>query len=103
MGTIVHRSCKVLVYFGFAAINAASKHLRIKGLGWQDGMLTASIYLAKARRTETLRTSLVERWGGNDGQHYADSGGVGDLRCDRAGDPDLQDEKESSALITSEK
>jgi hypothetical protein len=42
---------------------------------------------------------LVERRGGNDGQYYADSGGIGDLRCDRAGDPDLPDEKEGSALI----
>ena len=42
---------------------------------------------------------LVELRGGNDGQHYADSGGIGDLRCDRAGDPDLPDEKEGAALI----
>ena len=35
---------------------------------------------------------------GNDGQHYADSDRVGDLRSDRACDPGLQDEKESSAL-----
>jgi hypothetical protein len=43
---------------------------------------------------------FVERRGGNDGQHYADSGGIGDLRRDRAGDPDLPDEEESSALVT---
>ena len=101
MGTIVHRSCKVVVYFRFVEADGSSKRLKIRDLGCQDGMLTAGIYLAKNGNIKN--NVLVELWGGNDGQHYADSGGVGDLRCDRAGDPDLQDEKESSALITSEK
>ena len=48
MGTIVHLSCKVVVYFRIAEADVAGKHLQIKGLVSKDGMLTAGIYLAKA-------------------------------------------------------
>jgi len=57
----------------------------------------------RSKNENIVERSLAERWGGNDGQHYADSGGVRDLCCDRACDLDLPDEKESSTLITSEK